>query len=71
VAQILRVLPICQSERHYEDTFLHSLVSYLISMVEDFTHEDFVSVVFDNFFKVRTFLEPEIAIIQIVRLHFS
>ena len=40
-------------------------------MVEDFTHEDFVSVVFDNFFKVRTFLEPEIAIIQIVRLHFS
>ncbi|XP_045193418.2 negative elongation factor B-like [Mercenaria mercenaria] len=51
ICQILPNLTICQSERHYDDTFLHSLVSYLISMSEEFTHEDFCEVVFGHFFK--------------------
>lgn len=49
--QILPNLTICQSERHFEDTFLHSLVSNLITMVDEFTSEDFCEIVFDHFFK--------------------
>lgn len=51
LCQILPNLTICQSERHYDDTFLHSLVSYLISMSEEFANEDFCEIVFGHFFK--------------------
>ncbi|XP_060596929.1 negative elongation factor B-like [Ruditapes philippinarum] len=51
ICQMLPCLTICQSERHFDDTFLHSLVSYLISMAEEFTNDDFHEVVFNQFFK--------------------
>ncbi|XP_064616465.1 negative elongation factor B-like [Liolophura sinensis] len=47
--QIIPALLHCENDRAYEDTFLHSLVSYLISMAEDFTQEDLCIAVFDDF----------------------
>lgn len=51
LCQILPNLTICQSERHYDDTFLHSLVSHLINMAEEFAHDEFCEVVFKHFFE--------------------
>lgn len=50
LCQIVPSLPICQSERHYDDTFLHSFVSHLISMAEEFTSDEFREVIFTHFF---------------------
>lgn len=53
--QIIPTLLHCENDRAYEDTFLHSLISYLISMAEDFTQEDLCIAVFDDFILVRTY----------------
>ncbi|XP_074655187.1 negative elongation factor B-like [Tubulanus polymorphus] len=52
-AALSRTLPCllkCENERSLEDTFLHTLVSYLIFMSDDFSHEEFCITVFDDFF---------------------
>ena len=43
---------IVSSVRHhpFEDVFLHSLITHLIQMRDDFEAEDFCTVVFDEFF---------------------
>lgn len=46
---IIPVLVHCENERAYEDTFLHSLISFLIAMSDEFAHDDFCSVVFDDY----------------------
>lgn len=51
---IIPVLVHCENERAYEDTFLHSLISFLIAMSDEFAHDDFCSVVFDDYLLVRT-----------------
>ncbi|KAH3791938.1 negative elongation factor B-like [Dreissena polymorpha] len=51
VCQILPSLVLCQAERQLDDTFLHTLVSHLVTMCDEFTNEDFCTVVFDQFFK--------------------
>lgn len=48
--RILGSLASCAQDRAYEDPFLHSLVSYFIQQPEEFTAEDFCTVVFDEFF---------------------
>ena len=53
VCNILPLLVHCENERAYDDTFLHSLISYLISMAEEFAMEDFCVAVFDDFILVR------------------
>ncbi|XP_013392917.1 negative elongation factor B [Lingula anatina] len=48
---LMRVLPelsSCENERAYDDTMMHSLVSYLILMAEEFSQEDFCMAVFDE-----------------------
>lgn len=54
VCNIIPVLVHCENERAYEDTFLHSLISFLIAMSDEFAHDDFCSVVFDDYLLVRT-----------------
>lgn len=49
LCQILPTLIHCENDRAYEDTFLHTLISYLIPMADDFAQEDFCVVVFDDF----------------------
>ncbi|KAK3088835.1 hypothetical protein FSP39_024351 [Pinctada imbricata] len=46
---IVPVLVHCENERSYDDTFLHSFISYLIAMAEEFCSEDFCVAVFDDF----------------------
>lgn len=48
--RILGTLNACESDRAFEDPFLHFLVSLLVHMGEEFTAEDFCTVVFDEFF---------------------
>ncbi|KAK6190778.1 hypothetical protein SNE40_002569 [Patella caerulea] len=47
--QIIPTLMHCENDRAYDDTFLHPFVSYLIQMPEDFSHNDFTSVILDDF----------------------
>ncbi|XP_021339653.1 negative elongation factor B-like [Mizuhopecten yessoensis] len=49
LCQILPTLIHCENERASEDTFLHTIISYLIPMAEDFSQEDLCVVVFDDF----------------------
>lgn len=49
---ILPTLVHCEGDRAFDETFLHTLVSYLIAMAEDFGQEDFCIAVFDEFFLV-------------------
>lgn len=48
--RVLGILASCDSDRAYEDPFLHLLVSHLIPMAEEFSAEDFCTVIFDEFF---------------------
>ncbi|KAK3912854.1 Negative elongation factor B [Frankliniella fusca] len=48
--RILGTLAACESDRAFEDPFLHFLVSLLVHMGEEFAAEDFCTVVFDEFF---------------------
>lgn len=48
--RILGTLAGCESDRAFEDPFLHFLVSLLVHMGEEFVAEDFCTVVFDEFF---------------------
>lgn len=48
--RILTVLANCKDDRAFEDPFLHSLVSLLIHMPEEFTAADFCTGLFDEFF---------------------
>ncbi|KAL7640276.1 UNVERIFIED_CONTAM: hypothetical protein RMT77_009690 [Armadillidium vulgare] len=48
--RVLGTLATCHQNRAFQDTFLHSLVASLIPMAEDFSTEDFCTVVFDEFF---------------------
>ncbi|PSN42595.1 hypothetical protein C0J52_08709 [Blattella germanica] len=48
--RVLGTLANCKNDRAFEDPFLHSLVSLLIHMSEEFTAEDFCTVIFDEFF---------------------
>ncbi|XP_046566584.1 negative elongation factor B-like [Haliotis rubra] len=53
VTQILPTLIHCENDRAYDDIFLHSLISHLIHMVDDFAmSEEFCSAVFDDFLLV-------------------
>lgn len=54
VTQILPTLIHCENDIAYDDTFLHSLVSYLIGMNDDFSHDEFCVAVFDDFLLVST-----------------
>lgn len=49
ILRILAVLASCQSDRAYEDPFLHSIVALLIPMAEEFVHEEFCTGLFDEF----------------------
>lgn len=48
--RILGTLANCEKNRAFEDPFLHSLVALLIPMADEFSAEDFCTVVFDEFF---------------------
>lgn len=48
--RVLGILATCDNDRAYEDPFLHLLVSHLIHMSDEFTAEDFCTVIFDEFF---------------------
>ncbi|XKL59665.1 hypothetical protein PGB90_000681 [Kerria lacca] len=48
--RILGSLSNCDSDRAFEDPFLHSLVSLFIQQGDEFSAEDFCTVVFDEFF---------------------
>uniref|UniRef100_A0A1B6CU00 Negative elongation factor B n=3 Tax=Clastoptera arizonana TaxID=38151 RepID=A0A1B6CU00_9HEMI len=48
--RVLGTLANCDSDRAFEDPFLHFLVSLLIHMSEEFAAEDFCTVIFDEFF---------------------
>ncbi|KAF4528434.1 hypothetical protein B566_EDAN013439 [Ephemera danica] len=48
--RVLGTLANCENDRAFEDPFLHSLVALLIPMAEEFTAEDFCTVIFDEFF---------------------
>ncbi|KAJ4439050.1 negative elongation factor B [Periplaneta americana] len=48
--RVLGTLANCKNDRAFEDPFLHSLVSLLIHMNEEFSAEDFCTVIFDEFF---------------------
>lgn len=49
IMRILGTLSTSHESRAFENPFLHNLVSYLINMAEEFSDEDFTSVVFDGF----------------------
>ncbi|CAI9716771.1 negative elongation factor B [Octopus vulgaris] len=49
VMSILPALTHCESDRAFDETFLHTLISYLITMSEDFSQEDFCIATFDEF----------------------
>lgn len=55
---ILPTLVHCEGDRAFDETFLHTLVSYLIAMAEDFGQEDFCIAVFDEFFLLGTKSKP-------------
>lgn len=55
LCQLLPTLIHCENDRAYEDTFLHSIISYLIPFGEDFSNEDFCTVVFDDFLLVSCY----------------
>lgn len=48
----MRILGVLSGEAYaYSDVFLHTLVGYLVTfMLEEFSHEDFCTVIFDEFF---------------------
>ncbi|GFG40168.1 hypothetical protein Cfor_02291 [Coptotermes formosanus] len=48
--RVLGTLANCKNDRAFEDPFLHSLVSLLIHMNDEFSAEDFCTVIFDEFF---------------------
>lgn len=48
--RVLGTLANCDSDRAFEDPFLHFLVSLLIHMADEFAAEDFCTVIFDEFF---------------------
>jgi hypothetical protein len=50
VKRVLGILAGSLKNHPFEDVFLHSLISHLILMREDFDAEDFCTVVFDEFF---------------------
>ena len=49
VIQILPSLVHCEDDCGYEDTFLHCLIAYLLSMGDDFAYDDFCVCVLDDF----------------------
>lgn len=48
--RVLGTLSSSQDNRALSDQYLHLLVTYLISMGEDFSNEEFCTVVFDEIF---------------------
>ncbi|XP_054274754.1 negative elongation factor B-like isoform X1 [Macrosteles quadrilineatus] len=48
--RVLGTLATCDSDRAFEDPFLHFLISLLIHMGDEFSTEDFCTVIFDEFF---------------------
>lgn len=49
LCQLLPTLIHCENDRAYEDTFLHSLISYLIAFGEEFSNDESCTAVFDDF----------------------
>lgn len=54
LCQLLPTLIHCENDRAYEDTFLHSLISYLIAFGEEFSNDESCTAVFDDFLLVST-----------------
>ena len=50
VKRVLGLLGPSVKNHPFEDVFLHSLITYLIQMRDDFDAEDFCTVIFDEFF---------------------
>ena len=50
VKRVLGLLGPSVKNHPFEDVFLHSLITYLIQMRDEFEAEDFCTVVFDEFF---------------------
>ena len=50
VKRVLGLLAPSVKNHPFEDVFLHSLITYLIQMRDEFDAEDFCTVVFDEFF---------------------
>lgn len=48
--RVLGVLATSESDRAFDDPFLHFLVSLLIHLADEFATEDFCTVIFDEFF---------------------
>ncbi|XP_059484966.1 negative elongation factor B [Neocloeon triangulifer] len=48
--RVLGTLANCENDRAFEDPFLHSLVSLLINNPDEFSAEDYCTVIFDEFF---------------------
>uniref|UniRef100_A0A8D8LNZ2 Negative elongation factor B n=1 Tax=Cacopsylla melanoneura TaxID=428564 RepID=A0A8D8LNZ2_9HEMI len=48
--RVLGVLATSESDRAFDDPFLHFLVSLLIHLADEFSTEDFCTVIFDEFF---------------------
>jgi hypothetical protein len=50
----------CEDDCGYEDTFLHCLIAYLLSMGDDFAYDDFCVCVLDDFLLVRILLRKDV-----------
>lgn len=50
VMRVLGTLAGAEGHRAYQDPFLHTLVGHLVPMADEFSQEDFCTVVFDEFF---------------------
>uniref|UniRef100_T1J7M6 Negative elongation factor B n=1 Tax=Strigamia maritima TaxID=126957 RepID=T1J7M6_STRMM len=48
--RVLGTIANCNSERAFEDHFLHTLVALMVTLADEFGAEDFCTVVFDEFF---------------------
>lgn len=53
LCRVLQSMLRCENDRALDDVFLHTVVGYIIGMVDEFSSEDFCICIFDDFFMVR------------------
>ncbi|GFT08896.1 negative elongation factor B [Trichonephila clavipes] len=65
--RVLGTLALCENDRAFEDPFLNSLICCLVTnLIDEFSAEDFCTVVFDEFF--LTGLTKESVVRHILKL---
>ncbi|XP_064649137.1 negative elongation factor B-like [Lineus longissimus] len=50
LCRVLQSMLRCENDRALDDVFLHTVVGYIIGMVDEFSSEDFCICIFDDFF---------------------